>query len=325
MDVDLNDPTTWDSLSNHELLDLANKGVVAGSEEPKAEEPKAEEPKAEEPKAEEPKAEEPILLPSDTLPEGAAILAADGKNTIPYSVLRDAREDARAARVELQRLQRELEALKTQPTAPIATAPVPVSTDLPESVKQEITKIRENWGDDIAAQAERTWRVEQQTIQQQQIIDQLLQQVQDQQQRQTRSEAEQIEDAIATSPKLDAWAKAEDQGWFDRAVELHTVLMKTDKLYAGLSWHDRMAKLPDRVEALYGPSFQKIDTPRVMAKAKEVLERPPTSLSDLIGGSTPEKSDLEKIDDLEGNYLTGYLQKIASKPGELEKLLRRYS
>jgi len=323
MSIDLNDPTTWD-LDDKEMLEIAKSGAVPTAE--VAAPVEAEKP------AEPVAAAEPVLVPS--IPEEAPIQAVDGKNTIPYSVLRDAREDARAAKLRIAQLEQELAksttvALTPVPT-PVATSETP--TTLPPEVKQQIDKIKENWGDDIAAQAERTYWLEQHLNVQRQTIDQLSQKLQQQeqvtqqaQQRQQLTESEQIEDAIAANPKLDAWAKADDQGWFDRAVELHSVLLKTDRGYAAASWHDRMNALPSKVEALFGPSFQKIDTEGTKAKVQSIMDRPPTSLSEIGSGATPERTEMQKLEDLEGNQLTAHMNKLAQDPRKLDAYLRSLS
>ena len=312
--VDLDNPTSWESLSDAELLKMAEQGAVV----------EAEEPRVEEPKAEEPKAEEPTLVPVEAIPEGAAVLAADGKNTIPYSVLKDARDNARAAQAEMQRLKAELEALKAQPVAQPAAPVAPATVEIPADVQARLAKIKEDWGPDIAAQAEQTWRLEQRTLHQQQVIDQLLGQMQSQQQLQQRTETEQIEEAIAASPKLSVWSRSEDPGWFDRSVELHAMLMKTDRGYASLNWFDRMRQLPEKVEALYGQSMTKVDAGAVKAQAQATLERPPTSLTDLSSGALPEKNEFQKVNDLEGMHLQNYMSEIAKDSRKLEAYLRKF-
>ena len=308
MAVNLEDPTTWD-LDDKELLEMAKAGAVVTEDTPE--------------KA--PSVVAPVLAPAAVEPEGAEIQAADGKHTIPYDVLRSARDDARSAKAEVERLRQENEALKTQAPAPVqapVTPPV-VPNELPDDVKKHIESVRTNWGDDIAAQAERTYWLEQHALHQQQVIEQLRQHVQNQQQSEQqaqeyrqRTEAEQIEDAIA------ARAKAEDPAWFERAVELHAMLLKTDRTYAGQGWHERMKQLPDRVEAVFGASFQKVDTSGVKGKVQSALDMPPTSLSEMSGGSPPAKSELQKIEDLEGNALTDYMAKLAKDPKKFESYLR---
>lgn len=307
MAVDLNDPTTWD-VDDKELAELAKSGAVVTAPESEAEVEEA-----------------PVTAP-EAEPEPSPILAVDGKNTIPYSVLKDTREDARAAKAELARVQRELEELRSQPvvTAPVAQPEVAQSV-LPENVQQHLKKIKEDWGDDIAAQAERTYWLEQRAYQQQQTIEQLSQYIQGQQQQTQRSEMEQIEDAIAASPKLDVWANAEDQTWFDRATELHATLNKVDRNYAAASWFEKMKVLPEKVEALFGVSMERVDTSGARAKVRAALDAPPSSLSELSGGSPPEKTEYQRLEDLEGNALVSYMNKLAQDPKQFEAYLRNMS
>jgi hypothetical protein len=124
---------------------------------------------------------------------------------------------------------------------------------------------------------------------------------------------------------LSAWAQAENQEWFDRSTALHATLMKVDRQYAGSSWYDRMQQLPGKVEALFGPSFEKVDTAGAAAKIKAVVEAPPTSLSELTSGATPERDAMEKLEDLQGNQLTAYMNKLASDPKKFEAYLRSVS
>jgi hypothetical protein len=317
MAVNLDDPSTWD-LDDKALLAIADDGGItddADSAEPEVTKPEA--------------GETEVVKPDAAEPETADIQAADGKHTIPYDVLRAARDDARAAKAEADRLRQELEALRT-PAAAVAPPPAEEAPNtLPDDVQAYIDKVRENWGDDIAAQAERTYWLEQHALYQQQVIEQLSQHIQTQKQNEQqaleqrqRTEAEQIEDAIAASPKLSAWAKSEDSTWFDRAVELHAMLAKTDRAYASQGWHERMQQLPSRVEAVFGVSAPPVAPVAAQAKAKQVLESPPVSLSEMSGGIPPERTEFQKLEDLEGNALTAYMNKLAQDPRKFEAYLR---
>lgn len=325
MAIDLNDESTWD-VDDAELLAMATSGVVPTVDPPK-EEATPEVVVTPEP-APEPVAEAPKLRPLTVEPKDADILAADGKNLIPHGVLKQTREDLHSTKALLEQAQAELTALKAAQQAPAAVVEAAPANGLPEDVKEQVERIRQNWGDDIAAQAERTYRLEQQTRQQQKTIEQLTQHVQQQQETAKRSEADIIEEAIAASPKLSAWAQAENQDWFDRSTALHATLMKMDRLYASSSWYDRMKQLPEKVEALFGASFEKvekIDVSGAAAKIKTVVDAPPTSLSELSGGSPPERGELEKIEDLQGNQLTAFMAKLATDPKKFEAYLRSMS
>lgn len=325
MTIDLNDESTWD-VDDAELLAMATSGVVPTVDPPK-EEVTPEVVVTPEP-APEPVAEAPKLRPLTVEPKDTDILAADGKNLIPHGVLKQTREDLHATQAQLEQAQAELAALRAAQQAPAAVVEAAPVNGLPEDVKEQVERIRQNWGDDIAAQAERTYRLEQQTRQQQKTIEQLTQHVQQQQETAKRSEADIIEEAIAASPKLSAWAQAENQDWFDRSTALHTTLLKVDPAYAAASWYDKMKQLPEKVEALFGASFEKVepvDTRGVAAKIKAVVEAPPTSLSELSGGAPPERTELEKIEDLKGNELTAFFTRLSADPAKFEKYLRSVS
>ena len=328
MAIDLNDESTWD-VNDAELLAMATSGVVPTVDPPKEEAAPevAVTPESAAPEPE-PVAEAPKLRPLTVEPKDADILAADGKNLIPHGVLKQTREDLHSTRAQLEQAQAELAALRATQQAPAAVVEAAPANGLPESVKEQVARIRENWGDDIAAQAERTYRLEQQTLQQQKTIEQLAQHVQQQQEAVRRSEADIIEEAIAASPKLSAWAQAENQEWFDRSTALHATLNQVDPAYAAASWYDKMKMLPEKVEALFGASFEKVapvDTSGAAAKIKAVVEAPPTSLSELSGGAPPERTELEKIEDLKGNELTAFFTRLAADPAKFEKYLRSVS
>lgn len=316
MAIDLNDPSTWDD--DAALSEVAKTGTLDVEDAPEPAKETAETP-PETPEGQSPAAEEP--------PEGE-ILAADGKNTIPYNVLRDTREQLREAKNTAAQLQAELEALQRK--APEAKAepetnPAPAQRVLPPEVKAHLDKVRENWGEDIAQQAERTYWLEQHAQQQQQIIDKLSNYITNQQYTSQRTEQDQIEEAIAASPKLHEWAVAEDQEWFERSTELHATLMKTDRNYAAASWYDRMKLLPTKVEALFGGAPGPVNTDAAKEKVKAALTAPPRSLSEMSGGATPERNEIDKLEDLSGNQLTAHMAQLANDPKKFEAYLRSIS
>ncbi len=144
-----------------------------------------------------------------------------------------------------------------------------------------------------------------------------------------QSETTQIEDAIAASPKLSLWAGAEDQTWFDRATTTHELLLKTDKSYAAKSWFDRMSSLPERVEALYGASLERVEAPNLAGIAAAKVQAAkgkapaPTSLSEISGGSLPDTSPIVQLGDLKGNALTAYFNSLS--PEKMEALISSIS
>ena len=313
--INLNDPDTWD-VNDSELEELAKTGGKVEAEEEAEEEPVAEEAPKLRPLTPE--------KPTEEVPAGVA--AADGKNVIPYGVLKSTRSELAEAKAALEEAQRALAEMQRQPVAPVPAAQQE-EFQLPADVQARIDKARENWGEDIANEMERTWWIEQHTLYQKRMIDELVQHIDSQKYTQQRDEQESIEDAISASPTLDEWARAEDQTDFDLAVELHGMLMKTDREYGALSWFDRMKVLPDKVNALYGshsaaPVKAPVDPKKKLAEA---MDAPPRSLSDLTGGAVPEKSDITKLEDLSGNELTAYMGDLMKDPKKFEAYLRNMS
>jgi len=213
------------------------------------------------------------------------------------------------------------------PTPPAPTAPTEFTLTAEQT--EQLAKIRGDWGDVIASNFEHTWALEHKLAVQDQVFNDY---VRAQQAAQAQNETAEIEAAISASPTLDLWAKAEDQGWFNRSVKVHATLMETDQKYAKSSWEARMKALPERVEALYGSSLERVgdSTTKVavadVAKAKADAARSktpaPASLSELSGGSLPEMTELKKLESLNGNQLTDYMNKLASDPQKLDEYLR---
>ena len=310
MAVNLDDPSTWDEL---DLAKVAETGEIESQEDvPVKEEPK-------------------ITVKADVEPEAEpevtkeVIKTKDGAHEIPYEVLKQTRESLTATKSQLDAVTAELEALKAQPVTPsVAITP----GNIPPDVRARLDLVKTNWGEDIAQQAEHQYLLEQRVAQQQQLLDQLAEHINTQNQRQQRDEQGTIEDAIAASPTLNAWALAEDQTWFERSTQIHATLMKTDPVYAASDWFTRMNQLPGRVEALFNTApvaAKSVDTAAAKAKVQAVMDKPPSSLSELSGGATPEQPEMDKLNELSGNKLTAYMQNLAKDPKQFERYLRSIS
>lgn len=308
MAVNLDDPSTWDEL---DLAKVAETGEIE-SNEPVKEESK-------------------ITVKADVEPEAEhevvkeVIKTRDGAHEIPYEVLKQTRESLTATKSQLDAVTAELEALKAQPVTPsVAITP----GNIPPDVRARLDLVKTNWGEDIAQQAEQQYLLEQRVAQQQQLLDQLAEHINTQNQRQQRDEQGTIEDAIAASPTLNAWALAEDQTWFERSTQIHATLMKTDPVYAASDWFTRMNQLPGRVEALFNTApvvAKSVDTAAAKAKVQAVMDKPPSSLSELSGGATPEQPEMDKLNELSGNKLTAYMANLAKDPKQFERYLRSIS
>lgn len=301
MAVDLDNPETWDEI---DLTKAAETGAVEEAEP-------------------EPTPEPEVAATTETPAEPEAVIKTkDGAHEIPYEVLKQTRESLATTKSQLDAVTAELEALKTQPAAK-------PDTTIPADVEARLAKVKENWGEDLEAQARQQYLLEQQVLRQQAMLEQLHQQVSSQSQRQQQDEQGTIEDAIAASPTLNGWALAEDQTWFERSTQIHATLMKTDPAYASADWFSRMKQLPGRVEALFGATptavAPVIDTAAAKAKVQAAMDKPPSSLSEFSGGTTPEQPELDKLSELSGNKLTAYMTKLAADPRKFEAYLRSMS
>ena len=336
MNIDLNDPSSWPD-NNAELLALANAtgdpeaepelDVPTATDAPKDAGPAA---AAEPPKDADPAAAAAVA-PKAEAAEDPYIVAADGKHRIPYTVLKETRDALAAAEAERDAALAAAKAASASAPATAQPSAEPAPNDaVPADVQARLDKLKENWGDEIYEQALLTYRLQQQTVRQEQEITRLRQHLDDQKQAQVRDEQAQIDEAMAATPQLVEWAKAADRTWFDRSVEVHKTLMATDQAYARAGWFDRFAALPGRTQALYGvaPSAGQQNAapaaaapPAAIKKVTDALAAVPRSLTEMGGGLPPERSEVEKLDELKGAALQSRLNTLAKDPKAFEKYL----
>lgn len=324
MEFDLNDPATWPD--GDELTKLATELSSDSDDNAELSEESEEEPTEEAKEGAKEEAKE------EKEPEAASVLAADGKHTLPYSVLKDTRAQLKDTQARLAQLEQELASRAAQPAVAATPAASAQPEALPEAVVKRLEAIKENWGEDIAEQFRMTWELQQKTQEQERIIRDLDAKLSSQEQVRRQSEEEQIADAIAASPTLDAWAKAQDQSQFDQAVKLHSLLMETDAGYKRKDWFDRFKELPERVTRLYGgeaPAPARAPVPasdgkKAKEKVAAAMAAAPTSLSELAGGAPPDRLEVDKIKELKGNDIQAHFNKLAADPKRLEAYLRSF-
>jgi hypothetical protein len=367
MAIDLNDSTTW-PVSADELAALA--AGIPETEEPKVEDAtpprdeqgrfvKAEEPKAEEPKAEEPKAEEPKADVE------APVLTADGQHYIPHSVLKDARERARQAEQAAQELQRQLaemtaKAAQTPPAAPVSGTPSEPATPaadtfqalldapvaLTDADEARIAKYQQEWGEDPADVLRQTLlaarRAERQDellraqhkamVEQQRVTAELQARLEQAARAEQASEGEQIQAAIDQSPLMTAWQADQKSPYFEYSVKLHQYLMQEDPAYAKLSWAERVAVLPSKVEALYGKSPHSDQVGTVAAPPAKLAPVPakpaapgvPLSMTDIAAsGQPPAITEIEKLERMSPAQVQQHL--LTLTPEALKDYLYQFS
>ena len=328
--IDVNDPTTWpeDLAELAKLADHPDLGAVEPQPEVRAEAevlpenpPEATEKvdPARDDKGRFTKAE----LPEEASPSDPLLLTPDGKSVLSFDVLMA--ERARVAALEAQ-----LAALQGQPApAPASAASVvtPAAEPEPEFSTEQLAKAEQltrDWGQAIADLYLDNLRAGQQVAKAlsraekaEQVAEVLRKQAEAQQAREQQSEDARVQAAIDNNPLMLAWQADKDSPFFKRAVALHQQLMENDLEYAKLSWGDRFAALPGKVEAVYGASPHSAK----LAAAKPVPVKPapakvpepevPLSLSDLPAGGAPVADPSTEIARMTGPQLQRKLATMA--------------
>lgn len=268
--------------------------------------------------------------------EELPIATKRGDKTIPYNVLKNAREKAAQAEAKQKELEERLAALEASggrvETQEVAEAQEPA---LAADVQAKADKLREDWGDDIADQYLRTAALEQTLAQKAKELDELKANIESRRQTEAQNEEQRIQDAIDGNEKLSSWQADEDSDMFAKAVKLNAMLMETDDAYASKSWDERFEELTGKVEALYGvapapqpkaaePATPKLSEEQKQAKVDEALaatDDTPKSMSDFPGGSKAEIAEFEKLDSMNAAELQAHMDKLADDPARLRAYL----
>lgn len=353
IEFNLDDESTWpDNVS--ELADIAGKidpgagHVVEGGEGfiPEIEAEAAIDSK----KEPETPAEEPPAPASDKAADG--ILAKDGKNVLPMSVLQNEREKSAD-------LQRQLDEEKEQSAARLAeleakanipaddtpddaentaddnaddkgTAKAPVDdTDAEiDRLNKLAAEVFEEYDDDKLAES---YRAQARLLKRQQVIEQRLNDQDASRKKQEQDTAtNEIQDALDSSPLLTEWANNEDKTNHDRATQLNTYLIRTDKEYAAMNWQERFKVLPSKVSKLYDiedtGNLARKPAPVDVDAAKDAASKAstPTSMSDITGGNAPAGTEAEALETMSPNSVMRKMEGLADDDA-LEAYLRDLS
>ena len=280
------------------------------------------------------------------------VLARDGKHIIPFEVLSNERRSRIALEEQTAALTAEVEALKkaaaeakalategtalategtalaTEGTAKPAAA---VDQELPAEIKAKADQLREDYGDEFADSWLDNWRTKaelaavtawKKTVESERATAESA----------TRKTAESaMQEAIDAVPLLTQWQVDQDHPeWYQAANEVYQMLTRTSAAYRAMPLAERMALLPERVEALYGQSphsarkTDEADATKAAANAIGAAAlRRPTSMSDIPGGERPAASEAERLEAMTGPQLQATIEGIAAKGADkLEAFLR---
>lgn len=249
---------------------------------------------------------------NDSNAEG--VLARDGKNVIPYSVLKSERERASRAEQLAKESADKIAALEAQLAAgnqgakPGESARTnPAATEVDDLSDEDMEALREDFPTmHKAIMAQRA------TIK---ALQAQIQPVEEDRRQREKSEADKradaVRDAIDATPKL-AHIQATDPERFAAAQQFDQVLRANPK-WAGKPMAERFARVIELVEQEHGaievpganpntaqktPEELKKDAQAAAAAAAKAKPSVPTSLSDFPAGSPPAQSETEALESL---------------------------
>lgn len=289
-----------------QLAEIASKGGIAALEDlangkqpeltPEAGEAEATNAPAEDPKPEEAHAPSPKQEEKD---HATAVSTKDGKGTIPYSVLKGARERASQFEQENAVLRQQIEELTNRvgTKEPAETAPVSVDeadtriTEMQvkvDALKGDFPELAELY----AGQMELLQATRKQLLDVQSRYDADIKRTQAAEQQRT---ADAVQDAIDANPTLSVWQQKAGADW-EAAVQVDN-LLRGQTEWAEKSFAERFTKVVEMVKVL-NPSAEVAD-PRAEKPTTSQAKRPPVnSLSDIPGGMPPTAGTREQIEEL---------------------------
>ena len=309
------------------LAELANASVEEdmGEETPNAEElagrvaPAAE--KAEPEKAEPEKAE-PEKAEPEADPEG--VLAKDGKNFLPFTVLENTRKAKAAAEARARELEAEIEKLKSGNAT---------QGDVDE-VEQKLAALgerakaaREDYGDEMGSLFEELFQGLSSALKETATLRKDLSSRPTPEDADRAEQQRAVREAIDKSPVIAEWESRDDAGsedsWFSRSVDVYRRAVAADPEFAALSVEERFAALPARVQAVYGkdPELKAKPAKGKTEKLPDPAERIPLSSSDIPGGAADDNDKFGPLEGMSGAKMTEYFRSMDSKA--MDALLSR--
>lgn len=304
-----------DNLSDDpEELAAAFAAIEAGETPPEPKDPPpAEEPKNEDKQAVEDKQQEAKNPADEPDPQGVA--TKDGKNIIPYDVLKNERDRARRAEQmakEMQDRVAQLEAMVQKQVNQGANNGEGARTNLPTAENELSPEDLEALKEDFPT----VYKAVQASMAAAKALEAKLQPVeqavQQEQTERAQSAQEAVQEAIDSVPKL-AHIQATNAEAFDLARQFDATL-RSQAAWKGKSLSERFAKVTEMVEAALGPidlPGQKPNTSQPSAEelkaaakakadqlAKSNRSNVPTSLSEAPAGQHAAQDDREEADNL---------------------------
>ncbi len=261
-----------------------------------------------------PKAEEPPAAPAASEPEAEGVLAKDGKNVLPYGVLKGAREQAARAAAAAQQLEQQnkqlLEELAALKAGKQTAAGQPSAADEAVMGDDQLAQLLESVPDNIGAALKSL--VDQSRRLQQELVEVKSRQDDDIRQR-TETTASRVQEAIDQRPLLREWQASEDPTLWQFAQQQDN-LLKSLPQWADKPMEERFAEVERIVAMAAGVQVQAPAAPaqkpslaaqaaKVVAEKTAAAPAVPITHSDLPAGRPAAQSELERVETLDNNAL----------------------
>lgn len=264
-------------------------------------------------------AEVPVKAEPDEKEHATAVSTKDGKGTIPYSVLKGARERATQVEQQNEELRTQLDELTRRMDS--STTTVAETKAATHEVDDQITAMQEQVAQltdefpELAALM--TGQIEMLRATRRQLFDLQTQQADEREQREADANAtvqETVQEAIDGNSVLAFWQAKKGPEW-PVAAEMDAMLRSKPE-WAGKSFAERFDKVVELVRVM-NPEFEEPETaPQDTLPASTTTstkkgtqapasdKRPPVnSLSDIPGGVPPTAGKREQLEELSGSAL----------------------
>ena len=249
--------------------------------------------------------------------EGKPVETADGKHTIPYSVLKQEREQRKQLQQEMERLR------QANPGDTSSTSEGGQGQDGGDQTAGTATdlnaydwdKIAEEYGDEYA-------RMMRERVDREAELERRLQQQEERERQREQAEqaqeAETVQGAIDNLPTLASW-QSEDPAMFEAAKTMDNQL-KEDPQWQGASYQQRFQEVVRRLRPnapeITGHSSERDQGSGAPSDEGEVP--PPTSHSDMPAGGTPPdaRSEHERLEDADPMDIEARLERMTPERRE---------
>lgn len=316
------------SVDLEQLADLASKGGIEALEElattgvmkepDKPDESPPEEVAEATPEAPS-KAAEEVSEVTPAVPEekdhANAVATKDGKGTIPYSVLKGARERASQTEAQNDVLRKQIDELTQRVDSSTPAAAVAASTDEVDGQIAAMQAKAEQLKDEFPELAElMTGQIGMLVATRQQLAEMQGQHAAERADREAEAQAqvaETIQEAIDGNPVLSDWKEKAGPEW-QASVDMDAML-RTKPEWAEKTFSERFTKVVELVRVM-NPEYAAVAvdalpaTPATSTATKPQAtpsdKRPPVnSLSDIPGGVPPAAGKREQLEELSGSAL----------------------